>query len=54
MIDKTLPSHEEQVALVNEAKERMIGRSRFWLEDNKVKAALDRAESIDMDLRKAS
>jgi hypothetical protein len=41
-----VPTPDQQVALVNEAPERMIGRARSWLEDKKVKTTL---QSFDPD-----
>jgi hypothetical protein len=54
MTKDTIPTPEQRVALVNEAKERMIGRARSWLEDNKVKAVLTGFQPDDSDVRKAS
>jgi hypothetical protein len=54
MTKDIVPTPEERVALVNEAKERMTGRARSWLEDSKVKAALSQFKPEDGDVREAS
>lgn len=48
------PTHEHKLALVQGAKERMIGRARSWLQDSKVKAALSKAPPLESLMKKAS
>jgi hypothetical protein len=48
-----VPTNEQQVALVNDVKERLNARSRSWLEDRTVKAALQRFDPAECEPRKA-
>lgn len=43
MTEKFAPTKEQRAALVRDAKTRMIGRARSWLQDTKVKSALEQA-----------
>jgi hypothetical protein len=54
MAEHEMPSKEQQLALVREAKERMIGRARSWLDDSKVKAAMQTCRPEDVEHRQAS
>jgi hypothetical protein len=53
MDDRNMPTHEEQVARVTDARTRMDERARMWLEDKKVKRVLDAAATSDCDVRQA-
>ena len=54
MADDVMPTLEQQTALAREAKERMIGRARSWLEDSKVKVVLKSYEPERTEQKQAS
>ena len=49
-----VPTPEQQVKLVNEAPERMVGYARSWLDNSKVKVALNQLKPAETEVLKAS
>ena len=52
-MEDRIPTPEEQIQLVDDARERMESRARSWLEDKTVKAALQKFDPADLEPRQA-
>lgn len=54
MTEQTRFTHEQRVALVSDAKQRMDSIARLWLDNPKIKAALLQPEAGHTGCKEAS